>query len=74
MYRYDPLCMVPVNRDAMLVSESVAQVGSDVADVRHDWRGGETLIVDNWTQFHARSSVPPGRRIRRVYVNEGVCS
>lgn len=74
LYRYDPLCMTPQNRNAQLISEAVAQIGHDVADHRHDWHGYETLIIDNWTQFHARSSVPLGRRVRRVYINERTCS
>lgn len=74
LYRYDPLCMVPRNRDAILVREAISAVGPDIADVRHDWRGGEMLIVDNWTHLHARSAVTSGRRMRRVYVNDGKCS
>lgn len=69
VFRYDPLCMAPINQDAKIVSEAIAKVDINAAQLVHNWRDREVLVIDNWRILHARSAVSAERTMLRLYVN-----
>lgn len=73
-FRWDPLFLVPMNRPARRVADTMSVGAWDAAELitftlTHP---GDTLIVDNWRFLHGRSRVPAAdvsRRIERVYLS-----
>jgi hypothetical protein len=74
-FRWDALFLVPVTPIAREAARAIidwtsatnAKLGYALAD------HGDTLLVDNWTTLHGRSSVgadSAGRHIERVYLSE----
>ena len=54
LFRFDPLCMKPMNAAATDVTKAVK--AAVVEPVAIDWSLGKTVVIDNWRVLHARAT------------------
>jgi|SRR6516165_3937854 hypothetical protein len=72
-WRYDPLCMLPVNRSANTISRemhSLAHSGGIGFPI--NWEHGTAVVIDNWMALHGRGDSPANegaRVLERIYVS-----
>ena len=61
--RYDPGCMEPLDargEEALqIVSDAIGR--TDV--IKHEWRRGEILLIDNWKMLHGRTATAANSRL-----------
>ena len=72
-YRFDPLCMLPVNPAARDVRIALTEILSTVKPLEFDWSVHSVLVIDNWLMLHGRGISPPAesnRTLSRIYVNQ----
>jgi alpha-ketoglutarate-dependent taurine dioxygenase len=55
IFRFDPLCMKPMNSAATKFAEEVKRVTNSVTI---DWVRGKAVVIDNWQVLHARADAP----------------
>jgi L-asparagine oxygenase len=74
LIRWDGLFIVPANREAKEVSDSLSRyAGGDQVTKVCLRNPGDTLVIDNWRMLHGRSAVPQNcsaRVIERVYLQD----
>lgn len=74
LFRWDPIFLRPVNTEAKRVAVRMIDTAwEQVARSIGMCASGDTIIVDNWTALHGRSSVPEGsenRVVERAYLSE----
>jgi alpha-ketoglutarate-dependent taurine dioxygenase len=70
-WRYDELCMAPVNEAARLTQAELPQALARCEVQKIEWSGDLALILDNWQVLHGRAVAPPDEKVRilqRIYV------
>jgi alpha-ketoglutarate-dependent taurine dioxygenase len=69
--RIDPGCMSPLSTDGELALCAFRTERQEATYYRHEWRGGEILVIDNWRVLHGRGigeRTEPGRVLLRAMV------
>lgn len=72
-YKYDPICMKPVNNQAETIQRKVHQIMSIIEPIDIFWFKGRTVLIDNWATLHGRASVineSNSRVLKRIYLNQ----
>lgn len=64
-FRYDPGCMMPINRRYSTASEIISQKKPHATEFK--WRSGLILILDNWRVLHGRGASPVAARTRKLF-------
>ncbi|MCB1467860.1 MAG: TauD/TfdA family dioxygenase [Rhizobiaceae bacterium] len=61
--RYDPGCMEPLDargEDALqIVSDAIGRIEV----IKHEWRRGELLLINNWSMLHGRTATAADSRL-----------
>lgn len=70
-FRFDADCMEAVDERGRSAMSTVEERIARAEPVRHDWRRGDILVIDNWRMLHGRASAQgaSGRRLARVMIN-----
>jgi hypothetical protein len=70
-FRYDPLCMNPINESAKKTKQRINEILNRIIPVNIKWNGENTIIIDNWKTLHGRSAIKliKERKISRIYIN-----
>jgi len=69
-FRYDPTCMVPINKDAKYFHNEFHDLLKDEKTQSIHWTGNKAVIIDNWILMHGRSKVSEHehkRELIRIY-------
>ena len=53
-YRWDPGCMTAKDENAQIAMSVFEEKLRSVKPIRHAWRSGSILILDNWRMLHGR--------------------
>lgn len=71
VFRYDPVCMKPMTREAHQITETFS-TAMKISHFSVEWEKGGILIVDNWRTLHRRSGVDAssGRKLVRMLVDD----
>ncbi len=68
-FRYDPGCMEPLDARGEQAMQIVSDAINRIEVIRHEWRRGEILLIDNWKMLHGRSATAADdRQLFRVSV------
>jgi L-asparagine oxygenase len=74
IFRWDPLFITPANNDATEIANYLRSHQLDRCANRFCFnQSSDTLLIDNWTTLHGRTSVSQadlGRIVERVYLTE----
>lgn len=66
--RFDSCCMIPINRNKQIVTDSHQLIKSYSLHREFHWEKGAALVIDNWRCLHARGiggDRAPSRILRR---------
>ena len=69
--RLDPGCMRALSDEGTAAIEAFSKERQAIKLIRHDWKQGEILILDNWRTLHARgceAPTAPGRILFRIMI------
>lgn len=61
--RYDPGCMEPIDARGEQAMHIVSDSISRIEVIRHEWRRGEILLIDNWKMLHGRTATAADDRL-----------
>jgi hypothetical protein len=70
-WRYDPVCMVPVNQSANEISREMHCLAHSGIGFPINWEHGTAVVIDNWMALHGRGDSPENegaRMLERIYV------
>jgi len=69
-FRYDPCCMIPVNKAAKRIITIYDDFFNQHSPERVKWCGNSAILLDNWKMLHGRSIVNQNnqREINRIYI------
>ena len=61
--RYDPGCMEPLDARGEEALQIVSDAIGRIEVIKHDWRRGEILLLDNWNMLHGRTATAADNRL-----------
>lgn len=72
-WRYDPVCMTPVNQPANEISREMHCLAHSGLGFHINWKPGIAVVIDNWMALHGRGASPENegaRVLERIYVRD----
>ena len=61
--RYDPGCMEPLDARGEKALQIVGDAIGRITVIKHEWRRGEILLIDNWNILHGRTATAADKRL-----------
>ncbi|MBT2244738.1 TauD/TfdA family dioxygenase [Sphingobium sp. BHU LFT2] len=61
--RYDPGCMEPLDARGEEALQIVSNAIGRIDVIKHEWRRGEILLIDNWHMLHGRTATAADSRL-----------
>lgn len=61
--RYDPGCMEPLDARGEEALQIVSDAIGRIEVIKHEWRRGEILLIDNWYMLHGRTATAADNRL-----------
>lgn len=61
--RYDPGCMEPLDARGEEALQIVSDAIGRIEVIKHEWRRGEILLIDNWNMLHGRTATAADSRL-----------
>lgn len=62
-FRYDPGCMEPLDERGVEALQIVSNAIERIEVIKHEWRRGEILLIDNWYMLHGRTATTADSRL-----------
>lgn len=62
-FRYDPGCMEPLDARGEEALQIVSDAIERIEVIKHEWRQGEILLIDNWNMLHGRTATAADSRL-----------